>query len=94
MTQDVNVTLSRIIENYVLPLGFRMIGAVALWIVGGWVIGFISKLVNRGMEHRKLEPTLTRYTTSTIQVVLRIVLVIAILSVFGIETTSFCVIVN
>jgi small conductance mechanosensitive channel len=41
------------------------------------------------MTRQKVEPTLARYGVSTTQVILRIVLVLAILSVFGIETTSF-----
>ena len=41
------------------------------------------------MTRHKVEPTLVRYVVSTVKVVLRVVLVIAILSVFGIETTSF-----
>lgn len=86
---DVNSTLSRILDSYVVPLGWKILGAVALWIVGGWVIGFVSSVLSRAMASHKVEPTLIRYTESTTRVMLRIVLVIAILSVFGVETTSF-----
>lgn len=89
MDQDVSSTLSRILEGYVLPLGWKLVGAVALWIVGGWLIRLVSRLFGRAMTRQKVEPTLVRYSLSTTQVILRIVLVIAILSVFGIETTSF-----
>jgi small conductance mechanosensitive channel len=89
MTQDVSSTLSRILEGYLLPLGWKIAGAVALWIVGGWLIAFVGKLLTRGMARQNVDPTLGRYTGSTVQVVLRVVLVIAILSVFGVETTSF-----
>jgi small conductance mechanosensitive channel len=89
MTQDVNSTLSRFLELYVLPLGWKVVGAVALWVVGGWLIAFVAKLLSGTLARRQVDPTLGRYTGSTVQVVLRILLVIAILSVFGVETTSF-----
>lgn len=41
------------------------------------------------MRAQKLDPTLIRYFEATIRVILRIVLVIAILAIFGIQTTSF-----
>ncbi len=83
------LSLSRIVELYVLPFGWKIVGAVALWIAGGWVIGFVAGLLARAMARQKVEPTLIRYAQSTTRVVLRIVLVIAILSLFGVETTSF-----
>jgi small conductance mechanosensitive channel len=89
MTQDVNATLSRLLESYILPLGWKVLGAIALWIVGGWLIRFVARLLTGALTRQKVDPTLGRYTGSTLQVVLRIVLVIAILSVFGVETTSF-----
>lgn len=89
MTQDVNSVLSRILEGYLLPLGWKLGGAIALWIAGGWAVRLVSRLLDRAMARQKVEPTLVRYTISTTQVVLRVVLVIAILSLFGIETTSF-----
>jgi small conductance mechanosensitive channel len=89
MTQDVSSTLSRILEGYILPLGWRVLGAIALWIVGGWLIGLVSRLLGGTLTRQKVEPTLARYSVSTAQVILRIVLVLAVLSIFGIETTSF-----
>jgi small conductance mechanosensitive channel len=89
MTQDVNSMFSRILEGYILPLGWKVGGAVALWFVGGWLIGLVSKLLGGTLARQRVESTLARYSVSTTQVILRIVLVLAILSVFGIETTSF-----
>jgi small conductance mechanosensitive channel len=89
MTQELSTTLSRILDGYVLPLGWKIIGAVALWIAGGWLIRLVSRVLNRTLARQKVEPTLVRYGQSTTEVVLRLVLVIAILSVFGVETTSF-----
>jgi|SRR5271157_92743 len=75
--------------SYLMPVGWKVIGAVVLWIVGSWAIKIIRNLSVRGMGARKLDPTLIKYFEATIGVVLRMVLVIAILAIFGIETTSF-----
>ena len=85
--------LGSIITTYLIPLGWKLAGAIALWIVGGWVINLIGNLSNRGMTRQKVEPTLVRYVEATLRVIMRIVLVIVILSVFGIETTSFAALI-
>jgi len=83
----------QIIIDYVGRFGFKVIGAVALWIIGGMVINIIRRIAERGMTARKVDPTLIRYTEAALRVVLRIALIIAILSVFGIETTSFAALI-
>jgi small conductance mechanosensitive channel len=89
MTNDLHGNFSRLVDGYLLPLGWKLLGAVAIWIIGGWIIRLIAGLAVGAMVRHKVEPTLSRYTESTLKVVLRIILVIAILSVVGVETTSF-----
>jgi small conductance mechanosensitive channel len=78
-----------LLTTYLIPMGWKVAGAIVLWIIGGWAINLISRLSSSGMTAQKVDPTLIRYADATIRVILRIVLVIAILAVFGIETTSF-----
>lgn len=72
-----------------VDVGLRILGALILWIVGGWLISLAVKLLHRAMEARKLEPTVAKYIESALTVLLKVVLVVAILGYFGIETTSF-----
>src|SRR5277367_3611267 len=72
-----------------LALGIKILEALALWIVGRWLIGFSIGLIGRAMTRQKIDPTLTRYINNTVAAVLNIVLVVAILGFFGVETTSF-----
>ena len=74
---------------YLIPAAWKVLGAVVLWIVGSWAIKIIGNLSGRGMRAQKVDPTLIKYFEATIRVILRIVLVIAILAIFGIQTTSF-----
>ena len=73
----------------ILAFGLKIIGALAAWIAGRWLIGVVVNLVSSAMERQKIDPTLTRYMGSVIAVALNIVLVVGILGYFGIETTSF-----
>lgn len=69
--------------------GLKILGAIALWLIGQWAINLIIKLLRRGFKSQHLDLTLINYLVNIIGVTLRIILVIAILSLFGVETTSF-----
>lgn len=82
-------SFDKFMSVYLIPVGWKVLGAVVLWVLGSWAIKIIGNLSGRGMRAQKLDPTLIRYFEATIRVILRIVLVIAILAIFGIQTTSF-----
>ena len=68
----------------------KAVGALAAWIIGRWIIGLVvrgfSGAVARG---KKIDTTLTHYLASILGVVLNLVLILAILDIFGVRTTSF-----
>ena len=70
-------------------VGLKILGALVLYMIGRWLVHIVISFVSRGLERQKLEPTLLSYISSTIAVLLNIVLVVAILGYFGVETTSF-----
>ncbi|MBA2540108.1 MAG: mechanosensitive ion channel family protein [Deltaproteobacteria bacterium] len=76
----------------VIDIGTRILGALALWIGGRFAIGIITRGVKARLLSRNIEPTLTRYIDSILKVVLKLVLVILVLGVFGVQTTSFAAI--
>ena len=81
------------IVNTVLNVGTRvalqLVGAFVLWIVGRRLIGLAMRLVSRGMTRQSIDSTLIGYVTGSLSVLLNVVLVVAILGFFGVETTSF-----
>ncbi len=76
-----------------IAFGLKVLGAIAAYIIGRMLIGFASNLVMRAMERQKVEPTVIRYIGSVITVALNIILIVAILGYFGVETTSFAALV-
>lgn len=81
-----------IVENGV-HFGLKVIGAIAIWIIGRWLIGIAVRLATAGLERQKVDATLTRYLGTMISGTLTIILIVAILGFFGVETTSFAAIV-
>jgi small conductance mechanosensitive channel len=77
----------------VIAFGLKVIGAIIAYIVGRMLIGFASGLVMKALERQKVEPTIVRYIGTIIGVALNVILVVAILGYFGVETTSFAALV-
>ena len=70
--------------------GLKILGAIAAWIVGRWLIGLALRALGVALERgKKVDATLSNYLRSILNVVLNIVLVLAILDIFGVSTTSF-----
>ncbi|MEZ5701441.1 MAG: mechanosensitive ion channel family protein [Burkholderiaceae bacterium] len=73
-----------------VDFALKILGAVAAWIVGRWLIALVVAMAGKALERGKqLDATLTHYLKSIISVVLTMVLVLGILGIFGIQTTSF-----
>lgn len=70
-------------------VAFKILGAVVLYFVGRWLINLSIALLSRVLKMRDFDATLTRYVVNILGVGLNIVLVVAILGYFGVETTSF-----
>ena len=73
----------------VMAVGLKILGAIILYIIGRWLIGLAIGLTTRVLTARNFDPTLQRYIANILAVVLNVVLVVAILGYFGVETTSF-----
>jgi small conductance mechanosensitive channel len=89
---DVSNTM-QVINAYLVSIGFKIVGAIVFWLLGRWLIALAVRLVSNSLERQKVDPTLLRYLGTVISVTLNIILVVAILGYFGVETTSFAAIV-
>ena len=74
-------------------VGLKIIGAVIFYMVGRWLISFAIRMFARVLTARNFDATLQRYVSSVLSVALNIILVVAILGYFGVETTSFAALV-
>ena len=81
LVQSAGVTL--------VAVAWKVAGALALWLVGRWLISFALRLVGASLAKQQFDVTLTRYLQTALNIVLQVALVVAILGFFGVETTSF-----
>ncbi len=92
MSVDWNQVLATVTQT-ATNVGLKLLGALAVFIVGRWLIGLAVRLVSAALEKQKVDPTILRYVASIISVSLNVLLVVAILGYFGVETTSFAALV-
>ena len=76
----------------ILDFGPRLIGAILIYIIGGWIIKLILKSLKRFMEKASYEESLKKFLINLLKWTLKVMLIVVILGVVGIETTSFAAI--
>jgi len=92
MNFDLNAMMQTV-TTMLTTVGLKILGAIAIWIIGRWLIGLAIRLIGSAMTRQKIDPTLIRYIDSAVAALLNIVLVIALLGFFGVETTSFAALI-
>ncbi len=66
-----------------------VIGAILTLIIGFWIVGRITNVVKRAMNRASFDPTIVPFLTSLVSVGLKVMVLLAVAGMFGIETTSF-----
>lgn len=72
-----------------IAVGWKVAGALALWLIGRWLIGLAGRMLTRALANQRFDPTLSRYLETGLSVLLNVALIVAILGFFGVETTTF-----
>jgi small conductance mechanosensitive channel len=85
--------ISTLIAGYATEAGLKILAAIVFWIVGRWLIGLVGRMLQEALHRQQVDPTLMRYIGSFVNVTLNIVLVVAILGYFGVQTTTFAALV-
>ncbi|MDF1672531.1 MAG: mechanosensitive ion channel, partial [Vicingaceae bacterium] len=78
----------------ILNYGPKVVGAIIVWIVGGIIIKFLVKSFERLLTKRDVDPSLTPFLRGIVKNLLRVMLVISVLGMLGIEMTSFVAILG
>ncbi|HEX5109528.1 MAG TPA: mechanosensitive ion channel family protein [Vicinamibacterales bacterium] len=83
--QNASVTLT--------ALAWKLAAAVAIWLVGRWLIAFALGLLGQALAKQQFDVTLTRYMQTGLKILLNVALIVAILGFFGVETTTFAALI-
>ncbi len=80
--------------EYVTLYGFRLLGAILIFIVGRWVAKLARKIIERMMNKSEVDATLVKFTGNLAYGILMVVVVLAALNQIGVQTTSFIAIIG
>ena len=70
------------------------VGAVVLLLVAWIISGIVSRLIRKSLERTKFDDTLTRFFSRLAKWAVLLLAVLACLSIFGVETTSFAAVIG
>jgi len=74
--------------------GLQVIGAIALFIAGRWVAGMVRKGVSRSLNRGNIDASLIPFLEGSAYYLVLTITVIAVMNLFGIETTSLIAVVG
>ena len=72
-----------------IKYGLILLLALVTLVIGLWIIKVIIKAIGRNMEKRDVDPTLRQFLGALLGMILKILLIISVISMIGIEMTSF-----
>lgn len=72
-----------------VSLAIKLVKVLLIWFIGRWITRRVVKLVKLLMEKRDVNVSIRTFVGSLVDVVFMIVLIIMIISVLGIDTSSF-----
>lgn len=86
--------LLRTLSSYVSEYGLRLIGALVVLVVGLWIVKLLVRSSQRLMDKSKLDVSLTTFLKSMIDILLKVLLIISVMGMMGIQMTSFIAILG
>jgi small conductance mechanosensitive channel len=67
----------------------KVLGAIITLIIGFWLAGMITRVAKKAMKNRGMDDTITPFLGSLINVGIKVLVLLSVAGMFGIETTSF-----
>lgn len=69
--------------------GLKILLALITLLIGLWIIKAIMRALGKNMEKKEIDPTLRQFLGSLLSMVLKVLLIISVISMLGVEMTSF-----
>jgi len=74
--------------------GIKILGAIAIYIVGKWIAQLLTKLFRNMLERSNTDATLVKFLGDLVYFGLIVLVIIAALGTLGVNTTSFAAIIG
>jgi small conductance mechanosensitive channel len=80
--------LLALVGQEALHFGLKVLAALAIYVVGGWIIGLVRKAIKKSFIRKNTEATVATFTESLVSIGLWVLLIIAVVGALGVNTTS------
>lgn len=77
-----------------LPYGLKLIGAIAIFVIGRWIAQFLVKILEKSLHRANTDETVIDFLTVVGYIVLMAFVVIAALGQLGVQTTAAAAIIG
>lgn len=77
------------VVNIMMIYGGRVVAAIATLIIGLWLIGLLTKSIEKIFKKSIKDVTLNSFLKSVIGILLKVILLISVISIMGIQIASF-----
>ncbi|AGA85707.1 mechanosensitive ion channel family protein [Stutzerimonas stutzeri] len=94
LSVDYLVDLSESWLPVVLQYGAQVTLALLTFLFGWWLINTLTAKVSSLLQRRQVDPTLHGFIGSLASVVLKVLLLVSVASMIGVETTSFIAVIG
>ncbi len=82
------------IKENALIYGVNFIKALAIFIIGRWIVKLIAKAIGKGMERSGADPMLAKFVTNIVYALMLTFVIIAAISQLGVQTASLVAILG
>ncbi len=82
------------VYDWIVRFGPRFLVGILVLLVGLWIIKVVIRWSHSGMHQQKVDPTVKPFLLNMIAVVLRILLILGVMQIMGIEMTLFTAVVG
>ena len=89
-----NIDIGQLIDTYVLPWGINIVMAIAIFVIGKFIVGVLVSLAKKVMTKAKVDNILINFIASIIKTVLLLFVVVAALDQLGVDTTSMIALIG
>ena len=77
------------LSDYATQYGLRLLGAIVVLIIGLWIIKILGRSSQRLMNKGNIDASLSSFLKSLIDIILKVLLIITVMGMMGIQMTSF-----
>lgn len=81
--------LDRVIYQAAANYGLKLLGAILVLLIGFWIGNRLSVVIERQISRTDLSISLRKFLSSLVNIVFKILVVLAAMTTMGIETTAF-----